>query len=86
MESNSRNKEVLRDQNGVELPNFITVTRTFTYDIEMLLENLKEDFEVWDEETIFDLVNEWVKEDLSTPVSRHDISKTYIYNDKEVTE
>ena len=76
MESNSRNKEVLRDQNGVELPNFITVTRTFTYDIEMLLENLKEDFEVWDEETIFDLVNEWVKEDLSTPVSRHDISKT----------
>ena len=56
MKSDSGNKEVLRDQNGVELPNFITVTRTFTYDIAMLVESLKEDLEVWDEETIFNII------------------------------
>ena len=82
--SESDNREVLFDQNGVILPNFITVTRTYTYDIEMLLESLKEDLEVWDAETILDLVDEWVKEDLTSPISRHDINKLYIYHDHQI--
>lgn len=57
---------------------FITVTRSFTYDTEKIRADYKElnkggDEEITDDE-VMALIIEWSKEDLMSPVSRHEIA------------
>jgi len=56
---------------------YIIATRTFTYDVEQIRTELNEmnDSDASDED-IWEMVNEWVYEDMRSPVSRHDMKMT----------
>lgn len=56
---------------------FIVAQRTFTYNVEEIIKSIREinndqSLEISDEE-IWDLVSEWVYEDMRSPMSRHDL-------------
>lgn len=57
---------------------FIVARRTFTYNVEEIVNSIRDinndqTLEVSDEE-IWDLVSEWVYEDMRSPMSRHDLT------------
>lgn len=57
---------------------FIVAQRTFTYNVEEIVNSIRDinndqTLEVSDEE-IWDLVSEWVYEDMRSPMSRHDLT------------
>lgn len=67
------------------LPERINVIRSITYDVPSLLIDLEDmgvDKEEIDLEFILDHIHEWVYEDMSAPVSRHDL----VYQDEDGNE
>lgn len=57
---------------------FIVAQRTFTYNVEEIINSIRDvnndqSLEISDEE-IWDLVSEWVYEDMRSPMSRHDLT------------
>jgi hypothetical protein len=67
------------------LPERINVIRTITYDVPSLLIDLEDmgvEKEEIDLEFILDHIHEWVYEDMSSPVSRHDL----VYQDEDGNE
>ena len=57
-----------------DLPERIHVSRTFTYDVSIVVEELKQNGEKnINEDTIIKYVNSLVGEDMTSPVSRHDL-------------
>ena len=67
------------------LPERINVIRTITYDVPSLLIDLEDmgvEKEEIDLEFILDHIHEWVYEDMSAPVSRHDL----VYQDEDGNE
>ena len=57
-----------------DLPERINVSRTFTYDVSIVVEELKQNGEKnINEDTIIKYVNSLVGEDMTLPVSRHDL-------------
>ena len=57
-----------------DLPERINVSRTFTYDVSIVVEELKQNGEKnINEDTIIKYVNSLVGEDMTSPVSRHDL-------------
>ncbi len=67
------------------LPERINVIRSITYDIPSLvieLEDMGIDKEEIDLEFILEHIHDWVYEDMSAPVSRHDL----VYQDEDVNE
>jgi hypothetical protein len=62
-----------------DLPERINVSRTITYDVSRVVEDLKEmEVEPIDIDTIIHYITEWVEEDMRAPLSRHDI----VYQDE----
>jgi hypothetical protein len=57
-------------------PKFVTVTRSFTYDVTRALEDLKEYDGASTEADALEMIREWAWDDLRSPVSRHDIKYT----------
>jgi hypothetical protein len=67
------------------LPERINVIRSITYHVPSLvieLEDMGVDKEEIDLEFILDHIHEWVYEDMSAPVSRHDL----VYQDEDGNE
>jgi hypothetical protein len=67
------------------LPERINVIRSITYDIPSLvieLEDMGIDKEEIDLEFILEHIHDWVYEDMSAPVSRHDL----VYQDEDGNE
>jgi len=67
------------------LPERINVIRSITYHVPSLLIDLEDmgvDKEEIDLEFILDHIHEWVYEDMSAPVSRHDL----VYQDEDGNE
>ena len=67
------------------LPERINVIRSITYDIPSLvieLEDMGIDKEEIDLEFILEHIHDWVHEDMSAPVSRHDL----VYQDEDGNE
>ena len=63
----------------MSLPERINVSRTITYDVSRVVEDLKEmEVEPIDIDTIIHYITEWVEEDMRAPLSRHDI----VYQDE----
>jgi hypothetical protein len=63
----------------MSLPERINVSRTITYDVSRVVEDLKEmEVEPIDIDTIIHYITEWVDEDMRAPLSRHDI----VYQDE----
>lgn len=65
---------------------YITATRTFTYDVQQIIESIREinndpELQVSDNE-IWGLVSEWAYEDMRSPASRHEL----IWTDEEGNE
>ena len=57
-----------------DLPERINVSRTFTYDVSIVVEELKQNGEKnINEDTIIEYVKSLVGEDMTSPVSRHDL-------------
>jgi hypothetical protein len=57
----------------VGLPERIVVTRSFTYEVEWAMEDLEhEDIEVT-EDNLYALIQRHVDEDMTSPLSRHEI-------------
>jgi hypothetical protein len=57
-----------------DLPERIHVSRTFTYDVSVVVEELKQNGEKnINEDTIIEYVKNLVGEDMTLPVSRHDL-------------
>ena len=57
-----------------DLPERINVSRTFTYDVSIVVEELKQNGEKnINEDTIIEYVKSLVGEDMTLPVSRHDL-------------
>lgn len=59
---------------------YVVAHRTFTYDVEEVRQSIKDinndqDLNVTDTE-VYDLINEWVYEDMRSPASRHDLRLT----------
>ena len=56
------------------MPKYITVQRTFTYDVEEVKATWAEmnDGEAPTDDEIFEMVKEWAYEDMRSPASRHD--------------
>jgi len=57
---------------------FIVAQRTFTYNVEEIVNSIRDlnndpTLEVSDED-VWDLVSEWVYEDMRSPMSRHDLA------------
>ena len=66
-----------------DLPERINVSRTITYDVSRVVEDLKEmEVEPIDIDTIIHYISEWVEEDMRAPLSRHDI----VYQDENGQE
>ena len=58
----------------LELPERINVSRTFAYDVNIIIKDLKQNGEKnINEDTIIEYVNNLVNEDMTSPVSRHDL-------------
>ena len=67
----------------MSLPERINVSRTITYDVSRVVEDLKEmEVEPIDIDTIIHYITEWVEEDMRAPLSRHDI----VYQDENGAE
>jgi len=63
----------------MSLPERINVSRTITYDVAKVVEDLKEmEVEPIDIDTVINYITEWVEEDMRAPLSRHDI----VYQDE----
>jgi hypothetical protein len=55
-------------------PKRITVTRSFTYDIEDIRLSYRETSgDTLTDDEVLDLINEWALEDHTSPISRHDL-------------
>ena len=55
-------------------PKRITVTRSFTYDIEDIRLSYRETSgDTLTDDEVLDLINEWAQEDHASPISRHDL-------------
>ena len=70
----------------VDLPERINVIRTVTYDVPALVDNLQEmnddpNYQP-DLEDIMSYIEDWVYEDMSAPLSRHDV----VYQDENGNE
>lgn len=64
--------------NETELPKYIIARRTFTYNVEEIIQIVRElkddpDYSV-EEEDIWAVLDEWVYDDMRSPMSRHDLS------------
>lgn len=64
----------------------VTVTRSFTYDVEEIKNSIRQinndpEQEVTDDE-VLELIESWVQEDMRSPISRHEL----IYTDDEGQE
>ena len=58
----------------MELPSRITATRSFTYDTAEVRASYKDVHgETLTDEEIMDLIDEWITEDMRSPLSRHDV-------------
>lgn len=69
-----------------DLPERINVIRTVTYDVPALVDNLQEmnddpNYQP-DLEDIIDYIQDWVYEDMTSPLSRHDV----VYQDENGNE
>ena len=69
-----------------DLPERINVIRTVTYDVSALVDNLQEmnddpNYQP-DLEDIMSYIEDWVYEDMSAPLSRHDV----VYQDENGNE
>jgi hypothetical protein len=65
------------------LPERINVIRTVTYDVPGIVDSLKEmGEEEIDMDRILEYIEDWVAEDLTAPLSRHDV----IYQDENGEE
>jgi hypothetical protein len=66
-----------------DLPERINVIRTVTYDVPGIVDSLKEmGEEEIDMDRIIDYIEDWVEEDLTAPLSRHDV----VYQDENGEE
>lgn len=64
----------------------VTVTRSFTYDVEEIKNSIRQinndpEQEVTDDE-VLELIESWVQEDMRSPISRHEL----VYTDDEGQE
>ena len=55
------------------LPETIVVTRTFTYDVEWAIEDLESNGDEVTEDNLYAHIQRHVDEDMSVPLSRHEI-------------
>ena len=55
------------------LPERIVVTRTFTYDVESVVEDMESNGDEVTEDNLYAHVQRYVDEDLTSPLSRHDV-------------
>lgn len=56
------------------MPKTVTVTRSFTYDVNDIIESMKEMGIInpsWDD--VESQINDWAHEDMCSPISRHDL-------------
>jgi hypothetical protein len=68
---------------NLDLPERINVIRTVTYDVPKIVGDLQEmNMEDIDLDVILEYIQEWVVEDLTAPLSRHDI----VYQDENGEE
>jgi hypothetical protein len=68
---------------SLDLPERINVIRTVTYDVPGIVDSLKEmGEEEIDMDRILEYIEDWVAEDLTAPLSRHDV----IYQDENGEE
>jgi len=69
--------------NDLDLPERINVIRTVTYDVPAIVDSLKEmGEEEIDMDRILEYIEDWVEEDLTAPLSRHDV----VYQDENGEE
>jgi hypothetical protein len=69
--------------NDLDLPERINVIRTVTYDVPAIVDSLKEmGEEEIDMDMILEYIEDWVEEDLTAPLSRHDV----VYQDENGEE
>jgi hypothetical protein len=64
---------------------FLVVTRSVTYDIGQIIADIGEMDGTPDEETVLEQVQEWIHEDLRSPLSRHDV-RAMVLDDDGVEE
>jgi hypothetical protein len=66
-----------------DLPERINVIRTVTYDVPGIVDSMKEmGEEEIDMDKIMEYIEDWVEEDLTAPLSRHDV----VYQDENGEE
>ena len=67
----------------MDLPERINVIRTITYDVPKIVSDLEDmGMEDIDLDVILEYIQEWVWEDMSSPLSRHDL----VYQDENGEE
>lgn len=67
------------EEEGVEsLPEFINISRTISYDVPTLIENMKKAGEEnLDLDSIMEYIQDDVREEMRAPLSRHDLTWTW---------
>jgi hypothetical protein len=70
---------------------YVVAKRAFTYGIDEIIESLSETLGVPKDkvriEDVLGMIDEWAYEDLRSPISRHDLSLTYLDADgNEINE
>ena len=56
------------------LPEKINVIRSITYDVPSIVDSLKEMGEDINIDSVMEYIEDWVSEDMASPLSRHDIT------------
>jgi len=57
------------------LPERINVVRSITYDVPSIIDSLKEmGEEDIDIDSVMEYIQDWVSEDMASPISRHDLT------------
>ena len=56
------------------LPEKINVIRSITYDVPSIVDSLKEMGEDINIDSVMEYIEDWVSEDMASPISRHDIT------------
>lgn len=68
----------------MNMPKVVTITRSFTYDVEEVINTLKEvldtDSPTW--EDVEELINGWVHDDMSSNIGRNEL----VWTDEEGNE
>ena len=60
--------------NTETLPEKINVIRSITYDVPSIVDSLKEMGEDINIDSVMEYIEDWVSEDMASPISRHDIT------------